>query len=1722
MATSMVHIFKVFFFFTAFFCATFLTGDSRIRKVYAFTCITSCPTRAQKVEQELGELKSAGINTYIYWQYSGSCSNPWADSNDPYSFFQGDPLCEVFKRASANGMTIGVNAHHLSTHIGETDQLAYLKSCGVSIIRFWAYPNIGSGASTARATVDAITSAGMRAIPVICDYSNTCTELGITGTTQSDPTNWYQSGYKGAYKTYALQLKNALSGASLFGIELLNEPHCGGQAGCVQPYTSWASDMVGVLGGTVGIGQKASENTTRGDSPGVGNPQSDFTKSNASVGMASAHYYNPPEKALALEAGSQASALGKTFYIGERGLTCEGVEGEAPGGSGQTRPSCTAGEYNLTIKGTVKSSEVFATVEDRTSGKTTLINRNSIPRDQWVNYSFINNQPVKGAVVAIYPSYAFTGGDNYGNQVAFSPGKMGGKLHTNKINYKKVGSDGNFELTTTNTCDEVWQYGGWKQYLVVMCPEKRNGVTTPVVKDLYAFPLNKTNGEVTLTDIDVPCDADLSGVGSVLVPPDLEYMVRDPKNFLACGAASTFPSTTTTYKSERWDNPLLFKDYIAVKLPWPLSGFSNIVQHLLDLLMKYKSFAGSREGFIGVQQASCDIRSQYSSPVEFYGGVKSDYVDLPKYYIDGTTAVDTYNGNEEKLPLPLCTQVRDCNNAVSFNGEANNMQTCGGMANNLRAPFDNTTANSIGEIVPDELGYAARYRSTNKNMEICKDTNAPGSSRHFLYEVAPPEGICGDSNLNKKIDAGIEMPCPTDPNCGDQNNDGSIVFPETVCSSGSGAIYKFDSRYFPYNQLYTRTTEPKGNYIEIREKSGNDGVSRCLEGGRDTPFSATEGTRPNNNCGPEGSKFPEGYGQIKMPATIYGTDATRRDYGGDSNSIHNPASLVLTEPLNFTGEANINTIRSALVDLSSKISYNPTTTFYKIGVPDNLCSCSTVENGNNSTKTCISVEKAAVKTEQPLNLFTNLWDWDIWGNGYTDMLGRVHTYQPGYKFAGDTRADSVLISPTMFKTYYKQNMNAAFELINGLAEMVGNVLTNCHDDGISTETNELGIPVEYAKGNCVRKLAQISYNYTMCPWCPDMSETKNALHSMESFNQPFFQEARIVNTCEIDAGQSKSLDPAMNYGLGQEWVWAKESDSVDLSATFMRNSVSSPSFGGFTNQCSMVPGWNVTEYAGKGLFATDCTSDTSKCWVTGAFDHEDWQHTNSTLVLESTNQGSSWNASVSSLGNFLHGLGIGGEKIMSVGQGGSVYNISQNSFTNVVGYPKYLYDVAGSVGVGYFAGGTSEAAYSKNGSLWKTLNIKDGSPESYAYGRPGVGCGADDNGDYGPYYPRGCVPYNYQEGGVPANCGEPGLPQCCCEDDADTHTPACTGCWGWNYNSIWGADCNSFGDCMMTGDGVWSARKQEMLACSNKPVERDMRNCMTDVWWKNKKPKLNYCTGPGKVGNCLTWSAAYPGKDIAYISLGGRADVYYARTDPEKGKGDGGGGIVKSVKSTDGGLDWVQQAIPAGLVTSLRGIDCFSETDCVAVGTNGVILRTTNGTTWEEYWKDSQEIKDAKTTNVQFLGVAYPNKNTVIAVGYIPKPPDGAVDKGVIYTLGEKEVCTEPPDEPDDPGEPGDPDNPGDPGNPEAYCNDGCQTCWSLQISADRGGFTVTNPGEGTWGDLHIQWKNNGNGNRYQIPGKETGRNTIRIDNPGCGDWEFDSRASGCQDQSRPGGNVPC
>lgn len=282
------------------------------------------------LKSDLDQWLGSGASGFLVWQYSGPKDKYF--ENDPYSFYEGSPVCSVLKQAATKypDKFIGVNIHSLANHPNALDStFQYLSSeCGVKVIRVWATPDRGNPLPV----LNAASSHGIQVILVLADYSNSSGDI-LPGDIRSNPTSWYTSDYKSKYLPYVKGVVSTLkSHPALFGYELANEPHCSGIDVCRGPYKLWANDVAQQIktidpNVKVSIGQKSSENTTLGDSPGNG----DFKNSNDSsyINLTSAHYYNSAEKSLASQAQNQSNQLNKPFYLGEIGYKFD----EIPTGS---------------------------------------------------------------------------------------------------------------------------------------------------------------------------------------------------------------------------------------------------------------------------------------------------------------------------------------------------------------------------------------------------------------------------------------------------------------------------------------------------------------------------------------------------------------------------------------------------------------------------------------------------------------------------------------------------------------------------------------------------------------------------------------------------------------------------------------------------------------------------------------------------------------------------------------------------------------------------------------------------------------------------------------------------------------------------------------------------------------------------------------------------------------------------------------------------------------------------------------------------------------------------------------------------------------------------------------------------------------------------------------------------------------------------------------------
>ncbi len=307
-----------------------------------------CTTTALLNGADIDLFLNQGATYFLPWQYAGTREDRLAF--DDYSFFQGEAMCQLLQeKATQYPGKIGVNIHTLANRDEAQieEHLRYVQDwCGTSIVRFWGFDDPDRVTKVLRIGQ----GLGLKFIVALADFGI------IPG---SNSTGWFTSGYQDTYQPHALPVAGASNPAGLNDtvavLELINEPHCYGQTSCIEPYAQWAGHMSSLLssrGFIVGIGQKASEDTTRGDSPGVPAPDasSDFSRSNnfSSIGITSAHFYSDAEKAKALQALNQSQALGKPFYIGEAGsstTTC--TSPDSPGSVASSEICTVAARHNI-------------------------------------------------------------------------------------------------------------------------------------------------------------------------------------------------------------------------------------------------------------------------------------------------------------------------------------------------------------------------------------------------------------------------------------------------------------------------------------------------------------------------------------------------------------------------------------------------------------------------------------------------------------------------------------------------------------------------------------------------------------------------------------------------------------------------------------------------------------------------------------------------------------------------------------------------------------------------------------------------------------------------------------------------------------------------------------------------------------------------------------------------------------------------------------------------------------------------------------------------------------------------------------------------------------------------------------------------------------------------------------------------------------------------------
>jgi len=244
--------------------------------------------------------------------------------NDRYAWFAEDadainnPFCQAFQQLDGFDLK-GVNIYDLAAHSPAdlAEEMAYLESCGVNAIRAFGMDN----AAEVSNLVSIIQTYPQ--FKYVIAISNPVMGEGATSGLYSGRGSWFANDPEG-YEAWARSVVSGLQAVkgSIAIIELANEPHCGGDGGCVEPFNAWVIRMSGIAsalsvpvsfgGGFLDSGAAESTNNLATLQGALSNSLTSF------------HVY-PDEDSKAGQLSAAISALGAgNIYIGELGFACEG------------------------------------------------------------------------------------------------------------------------------------------------------------------------------------------------------------------------------------------------------------------------------------------------------------------------------------------------------------------------------------------------------------------------------------------------------------------------------------------------------------------------------------------------------------------------------------------------------------------------------------------------------------------------------------------------------------------------------------------------------------------------------------------------------------------------------------------------------------------------------------------------------------------------------------------------------------------------------------------------------------------------------------------------------------------------------------------------------------------------------------------------------------------------------------------------------------------------------------------------------------------------------------------------------------------------------------------------------------------------------------------------------------------------------------------------------
>jgi photosystem II stability/assembly factor-like uncharacterized protein len=474
---------------------------------------------------------------------------------------------------------------------------------------------------------------------------------------------------------------------------------------------------------------------------------------------------------------------------------------------------------------------------------------------------------------------------------------------------------------------------------------------------------------------------------------------------------------------------------------------------------------------------------------------------------------------------------------------------------------------------------------------------------------------------------------------------------------------------------------------------------------------------------------------------------------------------------------------------------------------------------------------------------------------------------------------------------------------------------------------------------------------------------------------------------------------------GATWSWLSSTDGNPLYglscpttstcyATDIYAHVIKTSDGGATWSWQQTPittqGTNVPGSGGPnpfaGLMAISC-SDASTCVASGLYVVPTGQTIPSTdpPILTTTDGGTTWSlrTSNSGTGNYLHSVSClpGTTTCTAVGRGGSIVTTSNLvTWTKATSSTTSLLDSVTCMSTSFcIAVGQNGTVDRFNGSAW-TASTGNGGPGTlasvtcvdashcYATGKQGITIATSDGGATWAIQAGGGT--TQQMNGI--SCLTTSL--CYAAGNAGTILKTANGGLTWlpqtsgtttNLNAI---SCTSATSCVAVGavasglaqiryttDGIaWNAGTGTTSAA------------LTGVACTSSTS----CAAVGAGGTILasadggaTWAAKTSGVTAALTAITCVGSTCYA-------VGNGSSSSPATIlKSGDAGSTWATQASGTANNVSLNGVACQNAVSCVADGTLGTTLLTTNGGTWRQQGNPlSGPTTALNATNIALLG----------------------------------------------------------------------------------------------------------------------------------------------------------